>query len=48
VERPPVATPTPPAPPAEAWWHWCESRGAYYPQVESCPEGWVKVPPRAP
>jgi hypothetical protein len=34
------------APPAAGWWYFCESAGRYYPNVESCPEGWVKVPPR--
>lgn len=42
VERPPATAP----PPEGAFWHWCESLGGYYPEVESCPEGWVKVPPR--
>ncbi len=28
------------------WWYYCESAGAYYPSVESCPEPWVKVAPR--
>jgi hypothetical protein len=25
----------------------CQSSQAYYPNVQSCPEAWVKVPPRA-
>ncbi len=40
VERPPSAAP------AESWWYYCESAGGYYPDVASCPERWVKVPPR--
>ena len=28
------------------WWYYCESAGAYYPSVESCPEPWMKVAPR--
>ena len=40
VERPASAMP------AESWWYYCESAGGYYPNVPSCPKGWVKVPPR--
>ena len=40
VERPPSAAP------AENWWYYCESAAAYYPEVDSCPENWLKVPPR--
>ena len=35
-------------PPASAYWYYCLSAQEYYPQVQSCPETWVKVPPRAP
>jgi hypothetical protein len=45
VERPQSAA-RPPAPPQQAYWHYCESLGGYYPDVARCPEGWVKVPPR--
>ena len=39
--------PAPPsAPPGD--WYYCESAGGYYPQVQSCPEPWVRVPPRNP
>jgi hypothetical protein len=31
----------------EAYWYYCSSAQAYYPTVPSCPEPWVKVPPRA-
>jgi len=31
----------------ESFWYYCSSAGAYYPTVSSCPEPWVKVPPRA-
>ena len=34
-----------PDPPREGYWHYCESAGGYYPEVPSCPEPWVKVPP---
>jgi hypothetical protein len=29
-------------------WYYCPSAGAYYPTAPSCPEAWVKVPPRDP
>ena len=32
--------------PAEAYWYYCPPAQAYYPTVESCPEAWVRVPPR--
>ncbi|HVH17453.1 MAG TPA: hypothetical protein VNF72_04075 [Myxococcota bacterium] len=35
------------APVASGWWYYCESAGAYYPDVPSCDEPWLKVPPRA-
>jgi hypothetical protein len=27
------------------YWYFCPSSGEYYPQVPSCDEPWVKVPP---
>lgn len=36
-----------PAPQASSYWYYCESEGAYYPDVETCPEPWVPVPPRS-
>jgi hypothetical protein len=30
--------------PAPTYWYYCQSYGAYYPSVTSCPEGWVPVP----
>jgi len=47
VQEPPVYVqpPPPPAPPA-AYWYYCASAKAYYPDVQACPEEWIKVPPR--
>jgi hypothetical protein len=45
VERPQSTTQAP-SPPQHGYWHYCESRGGYYPDVPTCPEDWVKVPPR--
>jgi hypothetical protein len=43
VERQP-APPVPPPPSAE--WYYCSSAKEYYPNVQSCPEEWVRVPAR--
>lgn len=29
---------------APTYWYYCPSYGAYYPDVQSCPEDWVPVP----
>lgn len=48
VQEPPVYLQQPtvvePAPPG--YWYYCPSAKAYYPQVQTCPEAWIKVPPR--
>jgi hypothetical protein len=55
VQEPPVyiqqqpAAPGAPAPsegPAEGYWHYCPSAKEYYPKAPTCPEPWIKVPPR--
>ena len=48
VQQPtPLATPPPATSQSvEAYWYFCQSANAYYPSVSSCPEAWVKVPPR--
>jgi hypothetical protein len=43
VQQQPVPSPAPPA-----YWYYCPSATAYYPNVQTCPEAWIKVPPRAP
>jgi hypothetical protein len=50
VEQPPVYTQQAPAPspPPSTDWYYCQSAKGYYPQVQSCPEPWVRVPPRNP
>src|SRR5262245_8606776 len=52
VQEPPVFVQQPqpaPAPSlqAEVYWYYCPSAKGYYPNVQHCPEPWVKVPPRA-
>jgi hypothetical protein len=51
VESPPVyVQPEPPlqspASAPQAYWYYCASARAYYPNVQTCSEAWVKVPPR--
>lgn len=41
VQQAPAAGPLEPG-----YWYYCQSAGAYYPTAPSCPEAWVKVPPR--
>ncbi len=43
---PPAPAPAPSTSSAEGYWYYCQSAGAYYPNVSSCPEAWVKVAPR--
>ena len=51
VEEPPVYVQRQPAPgppaTAESYWYYCASAQGYYPTVQSCPEAWIKVPPRS-
>ena len=28
------------------WWYYCRRPKGYYPDVQRCPKGWEKVPPR--
>jgi hypothetical protein len=48
VQEPPVYVQqqAAPAPAPESFWYYCPSSKSYYPYVQSCPEAWVKVPPR--
>ncbi len=44
VERPAEGTAAGDRP--TGYWYYCQSRRGYYPKVPTCPEEWVKVPPR--
>ena len=55
VQEPPVYIQQQPAPaepqtsqaaPPAGYWYYCESAREYYPRVPTCPEAWIKVPPR--
>lgn len=39
-EAPPAYTPPP-----QNYWYYCQDPEGYYPQVQSCPEGWMRVVP---
>ena len=41
-------TEIPSGPPPAAYWYYCDSAGAYYPWVDSCPEPWREVPVEPP
>ena len=52
VEQQATVTPAPPvgvAPSAQQqqFWYYCQPSGAYYPNVQTCAEPWIKVPARA-
>jgi len=52
VEQQATVTPAPPvgvAPSAQQqqFWYYCQPSGAYYPNVQTCAEPWVRVPARA-
>ena len=42
IQQVPVAEPAAPAP---SYWYYCEGAQAYYPYVQQCPAGWMKVVP---
>ncbi|MCX7896342.1 MAG: hypothetical protein N2441_00500 [Rhodocyclaceae bacterium] len=35
-----------PQPLEPGYWYFCPSKGGYYPDVKTCEEGWLKIPPR--
>ena len=42
---PAYAVPAPAyAAPAPSYWYYCQSAGAYYPDVQTCAEDWIPVP----
>ena len=43
IQEPPVYVQQPP----ESFWYYCPNSKAYYPDVPTCSEAWIKVPPRA-
>ena len=44
VQQPSNYGPTVPQASVQTMWNYCESSRAYYPNVQSCPEGWKIVP----
>jgi hypothetical protein len=47
IQEPPTYIEQPAPAPPQAYWHYCPSARDYYPTVQTCPEAWIKVPPRA-
>ena len=45
VQAAPEPAPAPLQQP-KSYWYYCASAGAYYPTAPTCPEVWIKVPPR--
>ncbi|HTX54221.1 MAG TPA: hypothetical protein VMD08_12465 [Candidatus Baltobacteraceae bacterium] len=43
-QAPPPVVVQPPAEPA--YWYYCQNPQGYYPYVQSCPHGWMKVVPQ--
>jgi hypothetical protein len=41
-----AAPPAAEAAPPSGFWYYCASVREYYPRVPTCPEAWIKVPPR--
>jgi len=35
-------------PDVPSYWYYCQSPRGYYPQIQSCPGGWTRVPPAPP
>ena len=48
VTEPPVYIQGPTGPTVPSFWYYCQSAQGYYPNVQSCPEDWIRVPPRSP
>jgi hypothetical protein len=46
LQAPPAYVQQEPAPPSQTYWYYCPSANAYYPNAQTCPEAWIKVPPR--
>ncbi|MGH7384698.1 MAG: hypothetical protein ACREKG_05910 [Candidatus Rokuibacteriota bacterium] len=51
VTPPPVVVTPPPTSYVERaptqYWHYCQDPAGYYPEVQQCPGGWVRVRPRS-
>lgn len=46
IQQQPARSVPPPESAVTNYWYYCENPAGYYPQVERCPGGWIKVPPR--
>jgi hypothetical protein len=49
VQQSPVYVQPAPAPEEPVYWYYCQNPQGYYPYVQQCPNGWMKVvPPSTP
>jgi len=46
VQQPPVYVEPAPPPEEPQYWYYCQDAQAYYPYVQQCPKGWMKVVPQ--
>jgi len=46
IQQQPQVYIQPAPPPPEAYWYYCPDSKAYYPYVQQCPVGWLKVVPK--
>lgn len=47
VVEPQYYAPPPPPPPVQSYYYFCQNPEGYYPQIQSCPSGWLRVLPSA-
>ena len=45
LRQPVIAPPAPAYAQQQDYWYYCAQAGGYYPYVQSCPAGWMKVLP---
>src|SRR5215831_18518181 len=48
VQQPQVYVQQAPSPAPPSDWYYYKSAGEYYPQIQNCPEPWIRVSPRSP
>jgi hypothetical protein len=47
VQQPPVYEQPAPPPEEPQYWYYCQNPQGYYPYIQQCPNGWMKVVPPA-
>jgi hypothetical protein len=46
VQQPPIYVEPAPPPEEPQYWYYCQDAQGYYPYVQQCPKGWMKVVPQ--